>query len=211
MLVKVAPCVFSWNCKSLKWNETLTRYQRFVEIFCRYKMQSAFLMMYPVWCCVFMSRSYTHIQVQTSEGWINTGCTPSSVSKPTKVSLHQDALMLENMPGNQGIPHTKGQYCRKCVHVMASSCHNEQTTSPQFFTDPVSKVQGANMGPIWGRQDPGGPHVGPINFVIWVEILHDLSAKGTNHMWHWVFFLWIFTLVCIYFFHCILTIEYLGW
>ena len=31
---------------------------------------------------------------------------------------------------------------------------------------PDSKVHGANMGPIWGRQDPGGPHVGPINFVI---------------------------------------------
>ena len=31
---------------------------------------------------------------------------------------------------------------------------------------PDSKVHGANMGPIWGRQDPRGPHVGPINFVI---------------------------------------------
>ena len=27
---------------------------------------------------------------------------------------------------------------------------------------PDSKVHGANMGPIWGRQDPGGPHVGPM-------------------------------------------------
>ena len=26
---------------------------------------------------------------------------------------------------------------------------------------PNSKVHGANMGPIWGQQDPGGPHVGP--------------------------------------------------
>ena len=26
---------------------------------------------------------------------------------------------------------------------------------------PDSKVHEANMGPIWGRQDPGGPHVGP--------------------------------------------------
>ena len=33
---------------------------------------------------------------------------------------------------------------------------------------PDSKVHGANMGPIWGRQDPGGPHVDPMNFVIWV-------------------------------------------
>ena len=31
-----------------------------------------------------------------------------------------------------------------------------------------SKVHGANMGPIWGRQDPGGPHVGPMNLAIWV-------------------------------------------
>ena len=33
--------------------------------------------------------------------------------------------------------------------------------------NPDSKVHGANMGPIWGRQDPGGPHVGPMNFAIW--------------------------------------------
>ena len=34
---------------------------------------------------------------------------------------------------------------------------------------PESRVHGANMGPIWGRQDPGGPHVGPMNFGIWVK------------------------------------------
>ena len=34
-------------------------------------------------------------------------------------------------------------------------------------TVPDSKVHGAHMGPIWGRQDPGGHHVGPMNFVIW--------------------------------------------
>ena len=32
---------------------------------------------------------------------------------------------------------------------------------------PDRKVHGANMGPIWGRQDPDGPHVGPINIAIW--------------------------------------------
>ena len=31
---------------------------------------------------------------------------------------------------------------------------------------PDNKVHGANMGSIWGRQDPGGPHVGPMNFAI---------------------------------------------
>ena len=32
--------------------------------------------------------------------------------------------------------------------------------------NPDSKVHGAYMGPIRDRQVPGGPHVGPMNFVI---------------------------------------------
>ena len=49
---------------------------------------------------------------------------------------------------------------------------------------PDSKVHGANMGPIWGRQDPDGPHVGPMSFAIWVyfSLFHRLmwlgAAKG---------------------------------
>ena len=41
------------------------------------------------------------------------------------------------------------------------------------FTDntPDSKVHGSNMGPIWGRQDPGRPHVGPMNFAIWDRMM----------------------------------------
>ena len=41
---------------------------------------------------------------------------------------------------------------------------NKRATHTQSHPD--SKVRGANKGPIWGRQDPGGPHVGPMNFVI---------------------------------------------
>ena len=37
--------------------------------------------------------------------------------------------------------------------------------------NPDSKVHVANMGPIWGRQGPGGPHVGPMNFAIWACLL----------------------------------------
>ena len=36
----------------------------------------------------------------------------------------------------------------------------------QILNNPNSKVRGVNMGPIWGRQDPGGTHVGPMNFAI---------------------------------------------
>ena len=32
---------------------------------------------------------------------------------------------------------------------------------------PDKKVYGANIRPTWGRQDPGGPYVGPMNLDIW--------------------------------------------
>ena len=36
-----------------------------------------------------------------------------------------------------------------------------------------NKVHGPIMGPIWGRQDPYGPHVGPMNFTLWGNLLHQ--------------------------------------
>ena len=45
-----------------------------------------------------------------------------------------------------------------------------------------SKVHGTNMGPIWGRQDPGGPYVGPMNFAIWDVIPNKMQTmKGRIH------------------------------
>ena len=45
---------------------------------------------------------------------------------------------------------------------------------------PDGKLRGANMGPIWGRQDPGGPYVGSMNLAFW-------GIKGHLNMvnaWH---------------------------
>ena len=36
---------------------------------------------------------------------------------------------------------------------------------------PDSKVYGPSMGPIWGRQDPSGPQVGPMDLVIWDALI----------------------------------------
>ena len=43
---------------------------------------------------------------------------------------------------------------------------------------PDSKVHGAHMGPTWVWQDPGGPHVGHVNFAIWVHT----SIKTYNQL-----------------------------
>ena len=44
--------------------------------------------------------------------------------------------------------------------------------------NPDSKVHRANVGHIWGRQDPGGPHVDHMNFAIW-EVIRNLF-KGRS-------------------------------
>ena len=47
---------------------------------------------------------------------------------------------------------------------------------------PDSKVHQANMGLIWGRQDPGGSHVGPMNLAIWGDqwIPVEMIKRGSN-------------------------------
>ena len=46
---------------------------------------------------------------------------------------------------------------------------------------PDSKVHGANMGPIWGRQGPGGPHVGPMNLAIWVCLMGGFTTQSVSN------------------------------
>ena len=41
------------------------------------------------------------------------------------------------------------------------------TIRPVSGSNPDSKVHGAHMRPTWGRQDPCGPHVGPVIYAIW--------------------------------------------
>ena len=49
---------------------------------------------------------------------------------------------------------------------------------------PDRKVQGAIMGPIWGRQDPDGSHVGPMNFAIWAVITRAYNPITARQMYH---------------------------
>ena len=56
--------------------------------------------------------------------------------------------------------------------IMTSSCspvlpRSAIYTRPYITNNPDSKIHGDNMGPFWGRQDPGGPHVGHMNLAIW--------------------------------------------
>ena len=59
----------------------------------------------------------------------------------------------------------------KCFMGHACIFHTAHYIIHVKYIYPDSKVHGANMGPIWSRQDPGGPHGGPMNIAIWVDIL----------------------------------------
>ena len=50
-------------------------------------------------------------------------------------------------------------------------CHGINPNSPN------SKVHGVSMGPIWGRQDPGGPHIGPMNFALWTHSVESVCLS----------------------------------
>ena len=54
---------------------------------------------------------------------------------------------------------------------------------------PDSKVHEANMGPIWGRQDQGGPHAGPIHMSVMIICAGLLSChvltRYCNNFRHW--------------------------
>ena len=75
-----------------------------------------------------------------------------------------------------------------CDYTWHSSHHyqnisrGESHPKPQFAS-PDSKVHGANMGPIWGRQVPGGPHVGPMNLAIWVSNTEICYIVAWRNVW----------------------------
>ena len=48
---------------------------------------------------------------------------------------------------------------------------------------------GANMGPVWGRQDPGGPHIGPMKFDIWDTIHQTPAIVDISHSHSWILLL----------------------
>ena len=57
--------------------------------------------------------------------------------------------------------------------------------SYQFYcygggNDPWEQGSWANMGPTWGRHDPGGPHVGHMDVAIWDDDDDDDDYDGDD-------------------------------
>ena len=73
------------------------------------------------------------------------------------IDVRSNQLYPHCSPGHEG-----GQTCFTFTYL--SLCSSE---------DSHSKLHGANMGSIWGRQDPGWPHVGPMNHLGSLICVHN--------------------------------------
>ena len=76
--------------------------------------------------------------------------------------------------------------------ISSTNCLGRRKNTSQLcipwllYQHPDSKVHRANMGPIWGRQDPDGPHVGPMNLAIRVfspDIIDHYLSVPRDAIW----------------------------
>ena len=119
------------------------------------------------------------------------GIHQSSADSPHKGPVMQScdisfAVCLNKLLNKQSICHILRQPAAHVTSLLWSyntdlTLHSEalkHTTGTIYLTHwpafPDSKVHGANMGPTWGRQDPGGSHVGPMN----IAIRNGMSSLG---------------------------------
>ena len=83
-------------------------------------------------------------------------------------------ILWQNAFGEMSKSH--GMYCTFVTYVKLTCIKQQQITvciiqnvCSILGCFPDGKVHGANIGPILGRKDRGGPHVGPMNLAIWVH------------------------------------------
>ena len=70
------------------------------------------------------------------------------------------------------------------IHCSEDGSLGQRTRNLKQFI-PDSNIHGANVGPTWGRQDPGGPHVGHRNIATW-DVFFAMQYKqgGNNALSH---------------------------
>ena len=90
------------------------------------------------------------------------------IIKPSPFELHSASEMKHHCT-NSGHRCNQDRFIVVEINVLRSEQRG------QHFVDNIFTLKAKFMGPIWGRQDPGGPHFGPMNFAIWAWTLSSFS------------------------------------
>ena len=123
------------------------------------------------------------IDKQRSEDWLFPYLNGSAMkcffwlwhSVYTGVICHNIFVIISS--GNDLLP----VWCQAITWAKLTCCQMSPQEQSSFPLDsiPDSKVHGANMGPTWGRQAPGGSHVGPMNLAIWDILWLEWNFHGS--------------------------------
>ena len=131
--------------------------------------------------CIGKHRCNIHISLHISSSIVTVLGTLQSGDEADLANWINDILQIHEFVIQviPNLPHRIKSYITHLPSIWTSThMASSGSWSAIWRIYPDSKVHGANMGPIWGRQDPGGPHVGPMNFVIWVAIHVYLENSG---------------------------------
>ena len=77
-------------------------------------------------------------------------------------TINKSIILTNHCPERMALDDNRGVLRLPCVSVSPRLCPVYGDLQNCIVRiNPDSKVHEACMGPTWGRQDPGGPHVGP--------------------------------------------------
>ena len=96
------------------------------------------------------------------------------------VTLRQQTVSFQAISCHNVLFDPCDHTCQVTLDISGSPIENTPVKLPWIF--PGAPLKMANMGPIWGRQDPGEPQVGPMNFVIWVGA-NQVTSHYLNAWW----------------------------
>ena len=175
---QIIPCFYTESCR-------MEFYMIILQIFCIHILHDKnYAREFKVFCFGLVSWFYPYYWGLLQRHWENHAIAPLLVKQPW-------ALWV-----NISCKYQKSTVAKKCTCLIGTLYAMRQTN--EILTKweqkiqmnfPDSKVHGANMGPIWDRQDPGGLHVGPMNLAIWVVslthrvLVRYLCTGKLRHEW----------------------------
>ena len=121
------------------------------------------------WQCCPVRIMGTHISNSTVCSFNCSLATKDTLLLRIIVPLGGDSC--QDYPGYSREPNWKSIGLREISWVTWQLWNPLLTTLTSGFSLWRATLIARNMGPIWGRQDPGGPHAGSMNFAIWAVMM----------------------------------------
>ena len=155
----------------VKWKGTFTKYITVVL-----QHQSVHTAQCPYKAVNFLQNPHQTHPIRASYGMPFLRLNSYSYSTSFTAAIHAASCYIWQSYNSTSEVTTKPLIIGSCA------CPSVPISTSQFWDhrhgNPDSKVHGTHMGPTWGRQDPGRPHVGPMNLLSGNDAV---NSTGISH------------------------------